>query len=100
MFKHGTYNLMHFGEMYEECEECHLRFEPEPGFYYGAMYVNYAFSVALVLILGSLTFFLFDNPDLWVYASVIFGTVLILTPVLFRYSRIVYLHVFGRFKYG
>lgn len=99
MFKYNAYNLTKFGEMHEDCPVCQLRFEREPGYFYGAMYVNYAFSVALVVILGTITFYLFDNPPIWVFASVIFGTVLVLMPVLFRYSRIIYLHTFGGVKY-
>lgn len=99
MFESRAYDLRNFDKMYEYCATCQLRFEPEPGFYYGAMYVNYAFSVALFVVLGSAVFYFLDNPDIWVYATVIFSTVLLLTPLLFRYSRIIYLHVFGRFKY-
>lgn len=99
MFKFRAYNLRNFDKMHEHCPHCELRFEPEPGFYYGAMYVNYAFSVALFVVVGTVVFYLFDNPDIWVYATIIFSIVILLTPLLFRYSRIVYLHVFGRFKY-
>jgi uncharacterized protein (DUF983 family) len=99
MFKFRAYDLRNFDKMYEYCPHCELRFEPEPGFYYGAMYVNYAFSVALFVVLGTLVFYLLDNPDIWVYSTVIFSTVILITPLLFRYSRIIYLHVFGRFKY-
>ena len=99
MFEYRAYDLRNFDKMYEYCPSCRLRFEPEPGFYYGAMYVNYAFSVALFVILGTIVFYVFDNPDIWVYVTVIFSTVILITPLLFRYSRIIYLHVFGRFKY-
>lgn len=99
MFTHRSYNLTNFAQMHTECTVCHLRFEREPGFYYGAMYVSYAFSVALVVILGTMTFYVFDNPDLWVYATVIFTIVLLLVPLLFRYSRIIYLHTFGGVKF-
>ena len=97
MFISRAYDLRNFDKMYEYCPECGFKLEPEPGYYYGAMYVNYAFSVALFVVLGTLTFYVFDNPDIWVYATIIFSTVIILTPLLFRYSRIIYLHVFGKF---
>ncbi len=99
MFESRAYNLRSFAKMHEYCPHCQLRYEPEPGFYYGAMYVNYAFSVALVIVMGAVIYYALDNPDTWVYATVIFSTVILLAPLLFRYSRIVYLHVFGRFKY-
>jgi hypothetical protein len=99
MFTHKAYNLANFAEMYVDCPVCHLRFEREPGFYYGAMYVSYAFSVALVFILGTATFYILDNPDLWVYATIIFSSALLLLPLLFRYSRIIYLYTFGGVKF-
>jgi uncharacterized protein (DUF983 family) len=30
--------------MKQSCEVCGQRFEPEPGFYYGAMFISYIFS--------------------------------------------------------
>jgi uncharacterized protein (DUF983 family) len=35
--------------MYDRCAVCHLRFEREQGYFLGAMYVNYGFTVAIVL---------------------------------------------------
>ena len=40
----------------ETCSHCHMRFEIEPGFFYGAMYVSYAFVVAEMLNVGLLTY--------------------------------------------
>lgn len=42
MFTHGMYNLAHYTEMPLACPVCGLAFEPEPGFYIGAMYISYA----------------------------------------------------------
>jgi hypothetical protein len=35
-----------------ECPVCGLAYEPELGFYFRAMYVNYVFSTAIVLVVG------------------------------------------------
>jgi uncharacterized protein (DUF983 family) len=35
--------------MHERCAACGLRYEREPGYFVGAIYVNYALTVALVL---------------------------------------------------
>lgn len=35
--------------MYERCTACDLRFEREQGYFVGAMYVNYAVTVAIVV---------------------------------------------------
>ena len=36
--------------MHERCPNCHQHFEPEPGFYFGAMFVSYILSAFLLLI--------------------------------------------------
>jgi uncharacterized protein (DUF983 family) len=43
----NPYNIKRVHEMPESCSECGQSFEPEPGFYTGAMYVNYGFTVIL-----------------------------------------------------
>ncbi|GLR15654.1 DUF983 domain-containing protein [Portibacter lacus] len=46
-------------DMNHSCEVCGQRFEPEPGFYYGAMFISYIFSgwffigVALLLVFAA-----------------------------------------------
>ncbi|UII25647.1 DUF983 domain-containing protein [Fulvivirga maritima] len=98
MFKYSAYNLSKFTEMHEECEHCHLRFEREPGFFIGAMYISYAFSVALFTTVGVALSVLGDF-SLLTYVLTTTASVIILLPVLFRYSRIIYLHAFGGVKY-
>jgi len=99
MFKFPVYNLAHFQKMYAACEVCGLKYEREIGFYWGAMYVSYAFSVAISVTLGIALNVVFDDPDVNVYIAVIIGTILITSPILFRLSRAVMLHFLGKVKY-
>jgi hypothetical protein len=71
----------------------------EPGFYFGAMYISYAMSVGIFLIVGFTIFHLFDNPDFYYYMIGIPIVVLILLPLMYRYSRVLFLHLFGGIKY-
>lgn len=80
------------------CPSCGVRLEPEPGFYQGAMYVGYAFTVAMLVIIGIILYFLGD-PSEWVYIGVIIGIMILLAPLNYRYSRIVYLYLFGGIEY-
>ncbi len=86
--------------MHANCPVCNLNFDPEPGFYFGAMFVSYAFSVALTLTVGFLVYFILGNPPMWVYTVAIILAVLLLFPTMFRYSRIFYLHMFGGVRYN
>ncbi len=41
MFETGAYSFNKPFEMHKHCPKCNANLEPEPGFYYGAMYVSY-----------------------------------------------------------
>lgn len=84
--------------MNEVCPHCGKRLEPEPGFYQGAMYVGYAFTVALILVVSAILYLL-GNPSEWVYIGTIIGVSILVAPLNYRYSRIVYLYAFGGIKY-
>lgn len=77
----------------ETCSHCHMRFEIEPGFFYGAMYVSYAFVVAEMLNVGLLTYIITGNDKSpWLYIFSILLSILVLTPVNYRYSKVLLLH--------
>lgn len=44
-----------FYDMYENCPVCGLKYEQEPGFWYGAMYMGYTFSSGALLIVMLIT---------------------------------------------
>ena len=46
-FESRLYDLKKLGHVLEECPTCKTSYVPEPGFYFGAMYVSYALGVAL-----------------------------------------------------
>lgn len=84
--------------MNDTCPHCGVRLEPEPGYYQGAMYVSYGFTVACILIVGAILYLL-GNPSQWVYIGVVIAIMLLLVPLNYRYSRIVYLYLFGGIKF-
>lgn len=99
MFAYPATNLAKFNKMNEFCPHCRVRLEPEPGFYQGAMYVGYAFTIAVIVVVGLVLYFLLDNPSDWVYILTVVGIMILLAPLNYRYSRIVYLYSFGGIKY-
>lgn len=88
-----------FMEMHTYCQVCNCQYEVEPGFFWGSMYFNYAFSVAIGLILGFSTYYLLNDPAVWIYLTIIITALVILTPLFFRYSRILMLYAFSGIKY-
>ena len=96
IFSGKMYSLTFRGQVTNEfCPHCNLRFEREPGYFYVSMFVSYAMIVAEVIGIGVVSYILgldltYDN--LWYYATVIFIGVFILSPLNYRYSRVILLH--------
>lgn len=85
--------------MNKSCDVCQASFQPEPRFYDGAMFISYAFSVALVItVFVGLNLFL-EKPALWMYLSAIVVINLLLLPMMLRYSKVLYLYAVGKLKY-
>lgn len=99
LFSHPALDLRHFTDMPAACPVCGQGYEPEPGFYWGAMYISYAFVVPVVLAVGLLVYFVGHDPDTWVYVAAVTVVVLALTPLLFRYARAVMLYAFGGVRF-
>ena len=79
--------------MHEACPVCGLVFEREPGYFVGAMYVSYALAIPSYLaVAGVLGLLLRGWSDLAIFALAV-PLLLPLAPVLFRYSRIIWMHL-------
>lgn len=98
MFSYPLKRLWKFNKMNDSCPHCGRRLEPEPGFYQGAMYVGYAFTIAAIVVI-SVLLYLLGNPSDTVYIVTVVAVMILLAPLNYRYSRIVYLYAFGGIKY-
>ncbi|MFN7493951.1 MAG: DUF983 domain-containing protein [Cyclobacteriaceae bacterium] len=98
VFKYPLTVVTRFGSMNEKCPVCGTGFTPEPGFYFGALYISYGFTVVFFAGISLLLYFTI-RPASWVYLTAIFGTSLFFIPFSFRYSRILFLYWFGGISY-
>jgi hypothetical protein len=98
MFVHPLTNLSKFNQMNMRCPHCQVGLEPEPGFYQGAMYVGYALTVAVTAMVF-IVVFLLNITSMWTPAVWVIATMVLLIPVNYRYSRVLYLYMFGGLKY-
>lgn len=100
MFKYPATDLKRFMQMNEFCPVCELRFEIEPGFFWGAMYVSYALTTGLMLVTCGILLWGFNDPDLWVYMIAIIGGVFASLPWTFRYSRMLMVYLFSPIRFN
>lgn len=93
----NPYKLDGWDHMNQTCHHCGLKYELEPGFYQGAMYVSYALGVALsvAVFLIYCLIFPFSPTGYFVTNSIV---VLLFAPFLFRWARSLYLTFFVRYK--
>jgi uncharacterized protein (DUF983 family) len=88
----NPYNLKKAFSMVERCKVCGQKSEPEPGFYYGAMYVSYALAVAIGCFIGVPMLF-FGAPALPTVIAIAIGLI-VLSPLTLRYSRMIWINFF------
>ncbi len=91
MFSGTAYGLAR-QKMHDHCPHCGFKFEIEPGYFYAAMYVSYALSVAEVLCMALLTAIITKSESPWMYIGVLFTTIFVFAPFNYRYSRLILLH--------
>ncbi|HAA13743.1 MAG TPA: DUF983 domain-containing protein [Cytophagales bacterium] len=78
--------------MHEQCPVCNYRFETEPGFFTGAMYVSYGLAL-LEMILVYLIVLPFSLSVDWIMVAVCLP-VLVFWTFNFRKSRMIWMYLF------
>lgn len=78
--------------MNKECDVCGQRFEPEPGFYYGAMFISYTFLGFLSLGLVGLLVFYFKMSVEFAFA-ILLSVLAIIFVWNLRFSRSIWIHL-------
>jgi uncharacterized protein (DUF983 family) len=96
LFKEVAYSRR-FSEMHERCTECGFRYEQEPSFFTGAMYVSYALQVAMITTIYVALRVLLDPPtEVYMVANVV--AAILLLPVTLRLSRAIYINFFFGYR--
>ncbi|MFZ4798470.1 MAG: DUF983 domain-containing protein [Bacteroidia bacterium] len=101
MYKKSAFKLNGFTEMFDTCSVCGLTFEIEPGFFWGAMYISYGITTAMMIIVGALVFMISKhNADFWGYIIPIFLVMFLSIPFTYRYSRVLLLYGFSPVRFN
>ncbi|TSJ44631.1 DUF983 domain-containing protein [Mucilaginibacter corticis] len=79
-------------KMNTQCSHCGFTFEIEPGYFYVAMFVSYAFNVAQMVSMAVAIYVLTGSHNPWAYVGALLGVSVLLSPFNFRYSRVALLY--------
>lgn len=82
--------------MKPQCQCCGLKYERETGFFYGAMYVSYALTSGLFIVIY-ISDALWIHMQTWLLLTIITSLIIGLSPVAFRWGRIFWLNFFVRY---
>jgi len=89
----NPYLLKTLYKMNPTCSHCHTRYELEPSFFYGAMYVSYGVSIAFGVAFFVIAYFILQTTAKTAMIILIIG-IISLMPVIARLSRNIYINLF------
>lgn len=90
VFRYSIFNVTKFSDTKDHCDNCGLDYQPETGFFFGAMYWSYAIIVAIIITF-SIAFSVFGIFDYAIYAIPV--AIILSLPLIFRYSRMLMLYI-------
>jgi len=78
--------------MLERCSVCDLKFDREPGYFLGAMYISYGLGMVIVASLAALLWFL---TGWWITKDTIWAVVLFLplAPTITLFARVLWIYL-------
>ncbi|MRX66995.1 Uncharacterized conserved protein, DUF983 family [Flavobacterium resistens] len=80
-------------KMNENCSHCGLKYQIEPSFFYGAMYVSYGLNVAVGIAAFIVSFVFFGSTVEQSFIAIVV-TLIVLFPFVLRLSRNLYINMF------
>jgi uncharacterized protein (DUF983 family) len=93
-------NLMNPGslfKMHAHCPQCEQTFEPEPGFYFGAMFISYGINTALFIAAWVGLTLVYPDYSLTLLLGLLTAVAILGLPLTYRLSRSIWLAIFVRF---
>jgi uncharacterized protein (DUF983 family) len=89
-------NMLHLTKilkMNENCSHCGLKYQIEPSFFYGAMYVSYGLNVAIGIAAFIVSYVLLHSSLKITFISII-ASLILSFPLVLRLSRNIYINMF------
>lgn len=78
-------------QMYEQCPNCGIVYEREQGYFMNAIFFGYVIGFLAILPLN-VFLYVREAAPIWFLVGTI-GTLTLLSPLVFRYSRALWMHL-------
>jgi uncharacterized protein (DUF983 family) len=86
---HGQIFTSLFG-MHTHCPVCGVKYERETGYFLNSMFIGYA--AGFLILAPTAVLLAWLDVSIAVFSGVIILETVILTPVIFRYARLIWMH--------
>ena len=84
--------------MNDHCTVCGQPFTPEPGYYFGAMFVSYALNAAFFIAVWFILDLIMKEVSLTAMIIALLVVIFGLLPITFRLSRVLWIYIFVRYE--
>lgn len=92
------YALNTFGKKHEYCSCCGLKFEREPGFFYGSMYFTYAIGAGLFLVWWLLQTTLFPSMEAHIMILIMAALQIVIAPLSLYLAKLIWINLFFSYQ--
>ncbi|MFT5754925.1 MAG: hypothetical protein ACI924_002173 [Flavobacterium sp.] len=89
----NPFNLRNIYKMHERCGHCDLKYNIEPSFFYGAMYVSYGLGVAFAVAAFIISYVFLSSTIMTAFISIVV-TLIVLMPINMRLARNIWINMF------
>lgn len=76
--------------MHTHCPACGVKFERETGYFLNSMFIGYA--AGFLILVPTAVLLAFMDVSILVFSVVIIAETALLTPLIFRYARLIWMH--------
>lgn len=96
MFETGSWSFVKPFDMHKRCPKCDLNYFPEPGYYYGAMFISYIWTGWFSLLFVGIFYWLFDL-SLNMALGLLSAFLVLNFVYIFRVSRLMWININVRY---
>jgi uncharacterized protein (DUF983 family) len=95
--KPGLFSYKQILTMPDNCQNCGQKFEIEPGFWLGALWMSYPF---IIIIITPFILLAISGVDLkmWAIVLTMIFSMAVFFPLSLRLGRSIWIHIFVRYK--
>ena len=89
----NPYALSEVIKMQEHCSHCKTKYQIEPSFFYGSMYVSYAVGIAFAIAAFIISYSIIESSLMTAFIAIVVALIGF-APVIMRISRNIWINLF------